>query len=366
MDIELKKADQLHFDTQNPRLVEFKQTNNEDELLNLLWKNMAVDELVLSILANGFFQHEPIYIVRENGKYIVVEGNRRLAAVKAILHPDSIDNGGMKKYESRITPTLREHLSNSIPTVELKNREEAWRYIGFKHVNGAAKWDSYAKAEYISQVHNKYGVELADIASQIGDSNQTTQKLYMGLMVLNQADRMTEFKKNDVYYNRIYFSHVYTAIMYASMQEYLGLNLNIVSENPVPNEKLPQLQEVMIWLLGSKKSDTEPVVKSQNPGVRQLCQVLSNKEATQHLRVHQDLEAAYDWSRAGEDILSESIVEAKASVQKALSKVGAYDGGIEILRSAMDLANQADLLFRTLKNARKDDLQDGKTIRTID
>lgn len=359
------EADQLHFDHQNPRLVEFKQTANEDELLNLLWRNMAVDELVLSILANGFFQHEPIYVVREDEQYVVVEGNRRLAAVKAILHPELIENGGMKKYESRITPELRAHLSNSIPVVMLNNREEAWRYIGFKHVNGAAKWDSYAKAEYISQVHNTYGVSLTDIASQIGDSNKTTEKLYMGLMVLNQADKMTEFKKSDVYYNRIYFSHVYTAIMYASMQEYLGLNLGNVCETPVPNEKLPQLQEVMLWLLGSKKSDIEPVVKSQNPGVRQLCQVLSNKEATQHLRVHQDLEAAFEWSRSGADVLSESIVEARAAVQKAMSKVGAYDGGREILQSAMELANDADLLFKTLKNARKVDLQD-KSIRTID
>lgn len=365
MEIVPMKADQLHFDLQNPRLVEFKLTSNEDELLNLLWKNMAVDELVLSILAHGFFEHEPIYVVNENNQYVVVEGNRRLAAIKAILNPSSIDNGGMKKYEPRITPQLIENLSNRIPVIELKDREEAWRYIGFKHVNGAAKWDSYAKAEYIAQIHNKYGYELSEIASQIGDSNQTTQKLYMGLMVLNQADKMTEFKKNDVYYNRIYFSHVYTAMMYASMQEYLGLNLGNVCENPIPEEKLPQLQEVMLWLLGSKKSDIEPVVKSQNPGVRQLCQVLSSKEATQHLRVHQDLEAAFEWSRAGEDILSESIVEARAAVQKAMSKAGAYDGGREILRSAMELANDADLLFKTLKNARKDDFQD-KSTRTID
>ena len=33
------------------------------------------------------------------------------------------------------------------------------------------------KAEYIAQVHNEYGIELKDIAEQIGDSNKITLKL---------------------------------------------------------------------------------------------------------------------------------------------------------------------------------------------
>ena len=53
--IQLAHADQLHFDSRNPRLVEFIGLNDENAILNILWKNMDVDELVMSILANGFF-----------------------------------------------------------------------------------------------------------------------------------------------------------------------------------------------------------------------------------------------------------------------------------------------------------------------
>lgn len=351
--IERIGADKLHFDLHNPRLVEFVNCKNETEILNILWSNMAVNELVMSILANGFFPNEAMYVVKESGKLVVVEGNRRLAAVKAILSPDIIKNGGMNKYLDKITDNLRNSLSQELPVVVLNNREEAWRFIGFKHVNGAAKWDSYAKAEYIAQVHNNYGISLEDIASQIGDSNQITQKLYQGLMVLNQADRETDFKKEDVYNKRIYFSHVYTSIMYSSMQEYLGLNLSDTSNNPVPQSNLKKLEEVMFWLLGSKKRDLPPVVKSQNPGIRQLCQVLESPDAIQYLRIHNDLEMAYDWSQDGLNVFHESLVAAQSSLQKAMSKISYYDGGDDLLRTAMDMANTADDLFKMMKDKKQ-------------
>ena len=84
------KADDLHFDLKNPRLVEFQGLKSEDEILNVLWKNMDIGELVMSILASGFFESEALYVVKEDDKYIVIEGNRRLAAIKAILHPELV------------------------------------------------------------------------------------------------------------------------------------------------------------------------------------------------------------------------------------------------------------------------------------
>lgn len=363
--IEKIGADKLNFDQHNPRLVEFSNSAKEADILNVLWVNMAVNELVLSILANGFFPNEALYAVHEDGKLIIVEGNRRLAAVKAILNPDAIKNGGMNKYRDRITDDLRNSLLQELPVIILNNREEAWRYIGFKHVNGAAKWDSYAKAEYIAQVHNNYGVSLDEIASQIGDSNQTTQKLYQGLMVLNQADKETDFKKDDVYNKRIYFSHVYTAIMYSSMQEYLGIKLGDISDKPVPQANLKKLEEVMVWMLGSRKRDLPPVVKSQNPGIRQLCQVLQNADAIQYLRIHNDLEMAYDWSQDGLNVFHESLVAAQSALQKALSKVSYYEGNEDLLRTAMDMANTADDLFKMMK-AKKQNLAEDTNKRTLD
>lgn len=340
----------LHFDARNPRLVEFSQLKTEDEILQVLWDNMAVNEIVMSILANGFFENEVLYATVEEGKYVVVEGNRRLAAVKLILDPGRCK--GMSKYAGRITEELREKLNEGLPVVLLEKREDAWRYIGFKHVNGPVKWDSYAKAEYIAQVHNDYGVALDDIAEQIGDSQKTTIKLYQGLMVLRQADRETEFKIDDVFYGRVYFSHVYTAIAYEGFQKFLDLNVSLETDRPVPGNKLKQLEEVMYWILGSKKNNIRPVIRSQNPDIRNLNKVLMNQAAVQVLKASEDLEAALDISQDGGDVFYRSIVEAQMNIQKALSKISYYMGEEDLLETAMNVANSADNLFEFMKEQR--------------
>lgn len=344
------KVSELYFDTKNPRLVEYSPLKTEDEIIQALWDNMAVNEIVMSILANGFFENEVLYAIKEGSKYIVIEGNRRLAAVKLILNPGRCK--GMTKYADRITVKLQKKLEEGLPVIVLAKREDAWRYIGFKHVNGPAKWDSYAKAEYIAQVHNGYKVALNDIAEQIGDSHKTTIKLYQGLMVLRQADRETNFKINDVYSNRVYFSHVYTAIMYEGFQKYLGLDISKETETPVPSERLDRLEEIMFWVLGSKSKNIRPIVQSQNPDIRNLNQVLQSSDAVQILRATGDFELAYDRSQDGADVFHQSIVEAQMSLQKALSKIAYYSGEIEILETAKNLADSADSLFKIMKDKR--------------
>ena len=344
------KVSELYFDTKNPRLVEYSQLKTEDEIIQALWDNMAVNEIVMSILANGFFENEALYAIKEDSKYIVIEGNRRLAAVKLILNPGRCK--GMTRYADKITEKLQKDLEEGLPVIVLAKREDAWRYIGFKHVNGPVKWDSYAKAEYIAQVHNDYKVALNDIAEQIGDSHKTTIKLYQGLMVLRQADKETTFKINDVYSNRVYFSHIYTAIMYEGFQDYLGLDISKETETPVPSEKLDRLEEIMFWILGSKSKNIRPIVRSQNPDIRNLNQVLQNSDAVQILRATGDFDVAYDRSQDGEDVFHQSVVEAQMSLQKALSKIAYYSGDIGILEIAKNLADSADSLFKIMKDKR--------------
>ena len=88
-DLEMVNVSDLTFDLENPRLVEFDLPKNasDDDVVRILWDVMDVRELVLSIAASGFFQHEPLIVIRDNGKNIVIEGNRRLAAVKLLLEP---------------------------------------------------------------------------------------------------------------------------------------------------------------------------------------------------------------------------------------------------------------------------------------
>lgn len=342
--------DQLCFDPQNPRLVGMSPLVDEIQILNRLWIEMNVKELVMSILANGFFETEALYVVEEKGKKVVVEGNRRLAAVKAILNPELIKNGAMAIFVDQITEEIRQKLKEGIPVIYQSSREESWRYIGFKHVNGAVKWDSLAKAKYIALVHNEYKVPIEQIAEQIGDSNRTIAKLYQGLMVLEQAERETEFRIDDVDANKLYFSHLYTALMYEGYQKYISFNPNNIGPNPIPNDSIANLQELMYWIYGSKSKSIRPIVQHQNPDLRKLESALRSTDSIQLLRAGRPLEVAYEKSLNPSELLYKSIVLATENVQTAMSKIASYDGSLAILDAVKQLAENADILLGVVRS----------------
>jgi hypothetical protein len=133
----------LNFDTRNPRLVEYGDLSDlsELELIKLLWKRMAVDEVLLSIATDGFWSYEPLIVCKEDGKWVVIEGNRRLAAIKILLSSklqSELSVGELPKMTEKIRQTL-----DPLPVLKIEHRQDIWRYLGFKHVNGPAKWRSY-------------------------------------------------------------------------------------------------------------------------------------------------------------------------------------------------------------------------------
>lgn len=357
----------LLFDKENPRLVEFGASEyTEEKMINLLWKEMAIDELVMSILAYGFFEHEPLYVMAgEKDRFIVLEGNRRLAAIRSILNPTVVTGGKMDKFAGQITETLKSNLETHIPVIVLQSRQDAWQLLGFKHVNGPAKWGSYAKAKYIAQVHNSFGIELAKIAEQIGDANKTVKKLYQGLMVLEQAESQTEFSLDDIRTPRLYFSHLYTALGYEKFRAYIGIPDDFEDPNPVPENKVKRLQEVIDWLFGSKKRNVEQRVKTQNPDLRKFVEVLGNDLSVATLRTGSSLEVAYDLTIDDNDALRDALAKARLALNKATSKVGSFGGDEGLVRQAGTVLNLAqsvyDHLFKVydeMKNGKREILTD--------
>lgn len=354
--IENIEVDALHFDYKNPRLAEFNldPSVDEGEILKLLWETMAIEEIVLSIAASGFFQHEPLIIVeevvRKKKLQIVIEGNRRLAAVKSILYPQLLEEKDIPHNKISVPKGVIKDLK-TLPVIRVKSREEAWRYIGFKHINGAAKWGSFAKAQYISQIHKEFSIPLDSIAVQIGDTNKTVEKLYQGLRVLEQAEAMKAFDRTDISGSRLYFSHLYTALGYDGIRNYLGINESKDEiENPIGVKKKEEVGSFLTWIFGSKKNEIEPVIRSQNPDLRRLDAVLKKSESTKVLKDGSPLILAYEMSQPNKEIFESSLLEAKQSLLKAHSywSLG-YDSEIESLQIAGNIANLADSLYESME-----------------
>src|SRR5258708_34842754 len=161
----------LFLDPHNPRLASLGlSVQDQTDILRVLWSEMAVNELVDSIAATGYWQHEQIFAAKEHGKLVVIEGNRRVAAVKLLT-----DNVLHQEVGATGIPALKKSDQEKLlklPVV-VCSRSQSWEYVGFRHVNGPQEWDSIAKAEYIARVHNEFNIPVETIAKTIGPSVPT-------------------------------------------------------------------------------------------------------------------------------------------------------------------------------------------------
>jgi len=313
-----------------------------------------VDEVALSIASNGYFEHEPLFASREDGELVVVEGNRRLAAVKLLLDGELRKTVGATDLP-KITKKRRDELQ-SLPVVECE-RKDVWHYVGFKHVNGAQAWQSYAKAQYVAWVHNELGESLDSIAQRIGDRHATVRRLYRGLMVLEQAQASGRFDLDDRWKRHFSFSHLYTGLDYQNIQELLGIdNETSFRPNPVPKRRLDALGDLCRWLYGRKSTETRPIVQSQNPDLRNLDSAIGNADGLVALRRGLPLDVVLDISTGDEELFRGHLIDARHLLQEARGKQLTGDqGDPDTLRIANEVFELADRLVTDMEQTRKAD-----------
>ena len=344
-DIQQISINDLHFDRKNPRLAEYGVTDesSESEIISILWNEMDIRELIQSICASGFFPHEPLIVSKENDNNIVIEGNRRLAALRIIFNTADVDVGSwpLPKLSKDALGKLEK-----IP-VTILDRDKSWRQLGFKHINGPAKWSSYAKAQYIADVHRVYEIPLNDIANQIGDGHKTVQRLYRGFIVLEQAEEAKVYSRENRYKKRFAFSHLYTGLDYDGIKKFLSLeSVEIEKTRPVPLGAQENLGKLCVWLYGDKKQGIPPVIQSQNPNLRQLDVILNHREALAALKAGESLDSSYQISRPSEGVFEDALFAAKRNLVRARSQLTTgYDGTKYLLNEAKSIADIASDVY---------------------
>ena len=300
----------LLFDAQNPRILERGSDLSQTDILRVLWEDFAVDEIAFSIAANGFFDHEPLMgevVAADDEKIVVIEGNRRLAAVRLLTNDDlRIELGatGLPSISTEETQALR-----TLPVITCE-RKVIWQFIGFKHVNGAQPWDSYAKAEYIAYVRNGIGAALDDIAKSIGDRHSTVRRLYRAYMALRQAETIDVYQVDDRARKHFSFSHLYTGLDYEGIARFTGVTGedSYDSKSPVPTEKLEPFGEFCVWLWGSKSQDRAPLIRSQNPDLRNLDKILRSEDGVAAIRAGEPIDDALHVARGATGLLRDTLV----------------------------------------------------------
>lgn len=355
-------VEQLLLDPQNARLAWRVEGNSQEDLVTILWTEMAVDEVAFSIAENGFFRSEPLFVIidnpaekiRERQRFTVVEGNRRLTSVLLLRDIELRQQVGATNLPD-ISVERRADL-DKLPAIVYPDRKSLWTTVGFRHINGIKPWDSFSKAEYVAEVHENYSIPLDDIADSIGDRHSTVKRLYRGYKVFQQAESQQVFNREDCARNRFYFSHLYTALDQAEFQQFLGIDPeSSLKPNPVPATHLDQLEELMIWLYGKRSEHIEPKVRTQNPDLNTLRRVISKEESLSALRSGYTLERSYKIVVGDRKLFRDALTSAKVELQSAKATVTTgYDGTADLIEAMDDIVSLATSILREMNEKRED------------
>ncbi len=131
------KLDELVLDKENPRFAElYNGSDKEEEIIEyLLWTESAHEIAEAITTAEEYYDDRPLWVYKDNGKYIVKDGNRRCSAVKALQHPNYYKLSH-PKFEIKELPVLE---YNELSDLETRIRIE-------HNSNLFKKWGRIAKA----------------------------------------------------------------------------------------------------------------------------------------------------------------------------------------------------------------------------
>lgn len=350
----------LEFDPENPRLAEDGIKNPTDADIIVALAEMAdLSEVVESIAANGYIDIEPIIAQRIGDKWRVLEGNRRLAAIRILQTPDLAKGTGISVPE--ISEANRKTLKE-VTVYAVANPDQAREYIGFKHINGPHKWDAIAKARFAANWYRKEkdnGMTIEKIARRLGDGHDTVVRLVNGMFVLDQAQEAKVYDVSDRYPGkRFAFSHLYTALTRPGYREFLGLSdewrADDPKPNPVPTKNLENLRQMLIWLYGSKSDQIKPVIESQNPDIKNLAAVLSSPRARTIMMLRNDLREAHAQIERKGARFEGALINAKQEVEVAMSQIIGYDpDDSTLLEIGKDLRDTSDQLYSSMSSIAK-------------
>lgn len=351
----------LQFDLENPRLqtgIDISVTT-EEEVISALVDISAIDELITSICANTYLNLEPLIVIgdSDNGPFKVLEGNRRLAAIKLICDPTLASTLRIK-----VPRTISKAVLASIEKVlvyRVPCKEEARAFIGFKHINGPQRWDAYAKARYVTDWYKASNghTGIDEIASKMGDNNNTLRAYIYSILMLEQVEKERIWSiKERTNAGRFAFSHLYTAIGRKEFQEYLGLTdgwSDTPSLKPIKKTKLGNFGEVLGYIYGTKSEDRLALVKSQNPDLKDVGLAIVHPEARMVLWNRGSLDDARDAIKEPSQAFHDALIVTNLKIKRAIALLPKYSGRNNEIDELIDeIYEQADTL-KTMNDKKK-------------
>jgi len=310
---------QLLLDNKNFRFSEDTEKAGQKRLLRALDRRFDPLTIGESLVDNGYFTEEPLVVIPKppSKKYIVVEGNRRLAAIKFLLEEDLRRQAEDPDAWEALAKRLEEDLSE-VPVVIYKSRHEVTTALGYRHIAGILKWNPLAKARFIGKLVEQSGKEadFAEIARETGSRSDHIRKQYITYRAYLQAKDVfgidtSELEKNySVFYRAITGTHL--------IAQFVGLSRHQSPQKlrrPVPPQKASALEELIGYIHGTET--VKPAIR-ESRDLTQLGKVLASKPALRDLRLNRNLLRAWELTDGETGRLLDNLSLASFHLDEAL------------------------------------------------
>ncbi len=168
--------DDLVLDIKNPRTNTGEKQSSEDVERELLDENIL--DLIESISKKGFAAASVSMVVLERGKSVVIDGNRRLFAVKILDNPDIVrryvpDVLSSSEFEKmKGLATVKKELVDSLTAIVYPSRAEAEKEMSILHLDGEAvkKWKPLRQFRYFQDRIRSEKMSIVDFSESSGIS----------------------------------------------------------------------------------------------------------------------------------------------------------------------------------------------------
>lgn len=333
--LEYHQMGTLFLDPLNPRLGRHRRDPNtaQDIVLGYMIEQV-LDELALSYIeSGGFWSQEALLAVEEpiygESRLVVVEGNRRLAALKCIKK--AIEGAPINGKWERIAESAQEKgaefldkLFSRVPLLRVDSRKDVDEFLGFRHVTGIKQWAPAEKAQFINMLLLERGYTYEEVTRKIGSRIPAIKKSYIAYRLLLQVESTLDPDELPSEQLEERFSLLYSSLGNPSVQAFLGISmdLNVEKANvPIEPENINNLKFVVRCLYGDRK-DKKPIV-SDTRYITEFGKILESREARDYILIAKrpDFQTAYDLAGGSEQDIEEMIYEASLAIRSILGRV---------------------------------------------
>ena len=191
------KVDSLELDLENPRItLASDQRDAMQKILNE--QKVRLINLAESIAAKGVNPMDRFLVIRSarQGKFIVVEGNRRILAIKLLKNPSLIDDLEMAaSFKRRLHQAASSFDTDKIEPLdcfEAEDRAQGREWINQRHIGadegrGIVVWSARAGARF----HGRYpAIQALDFVVEHGGLSDDQKELLEGKFPLTTLDRL--------------------------------------------------------------------------------------------------------------------------------------------------------------------------------